>query len=692
MNELLDRATWPLNQTPAAIHALADRAGLRSRFGADTVHIPAAGPESLRTSAHWCGVEVAPVRGSYGDLEWVLQFVPVLLLQRPDARGWLAVVRTRGGRCVLVGPDACTAHVAIADVVAALVPSVASTLSLDDALSGLPPRLRRRAGAALVRDRLAGMRLSGCWTIGPRAGDARGWLQRANVPSRLTQLLAAHIAQYGCWVMSWWVIGGAALSGRAEEGWFIAWALLLASMVPLRALVSRLQGTLAVTIGSLLKRRLMAGALAMPTDQARLQGVGHLLGCVLESESIETLTLSGGFLAVFAALELGVSAVVIAGGAGGLLQLSSLVVWTALVGAVAWRYYRKRRAWTAGRLTLTHDLVERLIGYRTVLAQQPPQLRHVEEDAAATEVAAAAARMDRTEGILRAIGHRGWLLIGIGGLIPAFTDGTTSASLAIGLGGVLLAHQAFRRLVTGFGQLAGAAIAWDSVRPLFESAALEEPATRPDFAAGAVSAASDVVAASDLVFRYRPQSPPALAGCSLVVQRGDRMLIEGPSGGGKSTLAMVLAGLRKPEHGLVLVNGLDLGTVGAAGWRRAVAVVPQFHENHVFTATLAFNLLMGRRWPPSREDMADAEAVCKELGLGDLLNKLPSKLLQMVGETGWHLSHGERTRVFIARAILQRSDLVIFDESFADLDPATVQQAMQCVKRRATTVMVIAHP
>jgi ATP-binding cassette subfamily B protein len=71
---------------------------------------------------------------------------------------------------------------------------------------------------------------------------------------------------------------------------------------------------------------------------------------------------------------------------------------------------------------------------------------------------------------------------------------------------------------------------------------------------------------------------------------------------------------------------------------------------------------------------------------------MPAGMLQMVGETGWQLSHGERSRLYIARALLQGSDMIILDESFAALDPETLRRALSCVLRRAPALMVIAHP
>jgi len=195
-----------------------------------------------------------------------------------------------------------------------------------------------------------------------------------------------------------------------------------------------------------------------------------------------------------------------------------------------------------------------------------------------------------------------------------------------------------------------------------------------------------------LTFRYRAGGRAILSGCNLAIYYGDRLLLEGPSGGGKSTLASLLIGLYAPESGLLLLRGLDRHTVNEQLWRQRVVAAPQFHENHVLNASLAFNLLMGRQWPARQADLDEAETICRELGLGPLLDRMPLGIHQLVGEQGWRLSHGERSRIYIARALLQNADLVILDESFASLDPENMQIALECELKRAATLLVIAHP
>ena len=193
--------------------------------------------------------------------------------------------------------------------------------------------------------------------------------------------------------------------------------------------------------------------------------------------------------------------------------------------------------------------------------------------------------------------------------------------------------------------------------------------------------------------RRLPGAPdPLLDAASLAIHPGDRILLTGPSGAGKSTLAALLAAQRPPDSGLLLLDGYDLPTLGAAAWRRRVVAVPQLHANHLFAGSLAWNLLLGRAWPPTPRDLALAAEICRDLGLGDLLDRLPAGLDQPIGEAGWQLSDGEAARVCLARALLQEPDLLILDESLGALDPALRLQVLATLDRRARTLLLIGHP
>src|SRR5450755_3748604 len=93
----------------------------------------------------------------------------------------------------------------------------------------------------------------------------------------------------------------------------------------------------------------------------------------------------------------------------------------------------------------------------------------------------------------------------------------------------------------------------------------------------------------------------------------------------------------------------------------------------IATAPLSFNLLLGRPYPHSAQDLDEAKQLCHELGLGPLLERMPAGLDQIVGETGWQLSQGERGRVSLARALLQNAEVVMLDESLGALDPQNSQ-------------------
>src|SRR5262249_29490696 len=159
--------------------------------------------------------------------------------------------------------------------------------------------------------------------------------------------------------------------------------------------------------------------------------------------------------------EVLIAIVVMALGAGGWFQVLLFLGWILVSLQLGWIAYRRNSSWTATRLRLRHDLVEKMVGHRTRLAQEPADRWHDNEDPALEKYLGASAAMDRSGTLLSALVPHGWMILGVLGLAPAFVAADHSqASLAVGLGGMLLASGALQKLSMGFSSVAGASIAW----------------------------------------------------------------------------------------------------------------------------------------------------------------------------------------------------------------------------------------
>jgi ATP-binding cassette subfamily B protein len=728
----LTALAWPPALAGEALAALARvTAGRR----APALHLKAAEPgckglgERLATLAARLGLEVEAVASSYGQVEQTLRACAPALLALPGADGerLLAVTHGGGGRLQVIGPDLRTGRIAVSEVAQALCRTTeeAAASAIDGMLSrvGLAPRRRARARSLLLRDRLAqagGLEIG--WLLRLAPGESF-WRQcrQARLDRTFFAFVGAYTLSYSLLLASWWALGVGVLAGHLVPDALAAWALILLSLVPFRMVSVRSRSRLVIGVGALFRRRLLAGALRLRPDEIRRRGAGQLLGRVIESEAVETLGFTGGFLSMAGLVEVTLAIAVLAAGASPGRAAPLLGAWLLLTLALSWRMLRARRRWTDCRLDMTHALIEQMVGYRTRLVQEERERRHVADDAHLETYLATSRGFDRSRAILLALVPRGWLLAGLAVLAPDLVSGSSSpAALAISLGGILAAYRGLAKCAEGFVHLSGAILSWREAAELFRAAARESghpavlapaaptpqrwcqdqvlPGPTPARLSGAVAEVDPradepaALAAFDLVYRHEDRALPVLDGCTVNIASGDRLLVTGPSGSGKSTLAAVLAGLREPASGLVLLGGLDRPTVGGEDWRRRVALAPQFHENHVFTETLAFNLLMGRRWPPSPGDLVAAEEICRALGLGNLFANMPSGMQQMLGESGWQLSHGERSRLFLARALLQDAEVVILDESLAALDPGNFLQCLDCAVERAPTLLLIAHP
>jgi ATP-binding cassette subfamily B protein len=707
----LAQVGWPIERLGSMLAMLAPVADRRHTIAsAEPPRLSAAAkPQELRAQlGRWLehhaaelGLELESIQVELGELERNLpQLGPALLLVG-DGDERRVLVLERGGRTHVrvLGPDLNRHRLAVDELARHLVePIVAPLRAGCEAIlnsAKIPASRRERARDALLRRRAAISPIEGIWQLrlppdAPLARQLRG----EKVPRSLALTIVAHLAHHALLLVAWWLIGRGILQGRSDFGWLLAWALVLLSIVPLRALQGWQAGVAALRIGAVLKRRLLAGVLALDPDDLRSHGIGRLLALVIESEAVESLAISTGLIGATAIIDLAMATWVLTRGAGGGLLAILLLAWLAVITFLAWHYTRRRIGWARARLTMTHALVERMVGHTTRLAQEPVERWHDREDAATSGYLARSRLMDRLGASLDVLAPRGWTLLAVLGMWPVLVLETpTTTTLALAFGGVLLGQAAFASLAGGLSALADLLIAMREVGPLVDAAThTEGMRARHVRVDPPQRTAAPIIEVRELVYRHSRREQPVLRGVELRIGAGERILLEGPSGGGKSTLAALLTGLRRPAAGLLLLDGLDRPSLGELGWRERVAAAPQFHENHVLTNTFAFNLLMGRQWPPRNEDLELAIAVCEQLGLGPLLERMPAGMQQNVGESGWQLSHGERSRLFLARALLQGAELVILDESLAALDPDNQALALQCAWDRAGTLLVIAHP
>ncbi|MBU6334461.1 MAG: ABC transporter ATP-binding protein/permease [Chloroflexi bacterium] len=690
---------WHTEQLAEALEALGRRCGLITVAPAnDHGHPPADERDAwLDAIAAQCGIEAEPVRCDNAELDDAVRRAgPALFrLTSPETGDEAIIAVISGGRRVrILTPQREERLIEARALVDAI--GMVQAAPLREPIDRLLRRMaiaeerQPRAAQALLRERLAGVAIDIGWLIRPSAGATiwahsryfRTWqlLILAGILTIISQVLGA---------AGWSLIGRQALDDSFSMATVLAWLLLLLTAIPFQAWRTIVQRRIGRTISGIIKLRLLAGAAAQHPDAIRHQGTGAALALLVDADEIDQTAAASGVALIGALTQLASAAAIMLYAVNGIVLDVLLGGWLLVIGLLLIGVQRSSRAIDVARRRLTNELVEAMAGHRTRLAQEDPARWHEREDRALADYIRPLA-LDWITALLQSAPGL-WLIVALAALIPTARENPSATTLGLAIGGIILAQQGIAGIAAAINDIISLGRAWGSIGPVIRTR--EERVDAGIFSPVRARQPGDpLLSARGLVYRYRPGGQPVLRGGELQIAIGDRILLESPSGGGKSTLAAVIAGLRHPEAGLLLADGFDRASLGAAGWRRRVVMAPQFHENHVFSGTFAFNLLMGRRWPASADDLEDAETLCRELGLGPLLDRMPAGMQQHVGETGWQLSHGERSRLFLARAILQGAPLVILDESAGALDPETLERALACVLQRAPALVLIAHP
>jgi ATP-binding cassette subfamily B protein len=190
----------------------------------------------------------------------------------------------------------------------------------------------------------------------------------------------------------------------------------------------------------------------------------------------------------------------------------------------------------------------------------------------------------------------------------------------------------------------------------------------------------------DLWFGYRAEAP-VLRGIDLHVSAGQTVALVGPSGGGKTSLAILLQRLYEPQRGSIRIDGVDLRHVTQHSLRQQIGVVLQ--DPALFRDSVRANIAYGR--PQATHEQIEAAA--RAAHAHEFIVALPDGYDTELGERGGTLSGGQRQRIAIARALLKDPPLLILDEATSSLDAESEALVEQALKRlcQGRTTLVIAH-
>ena len=186
-------------------------------------------------------------------------------------------------------------------------------------------------------------------------------------------------------------------------------------------------------------------------------------------------------------------------------------------------------------------------------------------------------------------------------------------------------------------------------------------------------------------FKYPDSERYILKDFSLKVAPGESIAFVGESGAGKSTILNLLIGFIPPTGGKILIDRVNMVNLDMKEYRSQIAVVPQ--NTILFSGTIRDNITYGLSGVKEEE----IKRVIEEVGLQDLLAKMPDGLDTQLGEHGDKLSGGQRQRISIARALIRKPKIIIFDEATSALDSASekkVQEATNAMMKNCTTFLV----
>jgi ATP-binding cassette subfamily B protein RaxB len=194
-----------------------------------------------------------------------------------------------------------------------------------------------------------------------------------------------------------------------------------------------------------------------------------------------------------------------------------------------------------------------------------------------------------------------------------------------------------------------------------------------------------MIEARNVSFRYSENDPWILENVNFRVELGGSVAIIGPSGGGKTTLLKLLAGLLQPTKGEILVNGEPINRLGLENYRTMIGVVMQ--DDQLFAGSIAENICFFAEEPDQKRIEACAELAAVHSDIASM----PMGYNTLIGDMGTALSGGQKQRVLLARALYRRPGILLLDEATSHLDVEREYAVNRALRSLRITRLVIAH-
>ena len=286
---------------------------------------------------------------------------------------------------------------------------------------------------------------------------------------------------------------------------------------------------------------------------------------------------------------------------------------------------------------------------------------------------------------------------------PVFLRLLEPVNLAISLGGGILLYYAagasgigaadYLAFMAAYGSMSGAILMLSGLAHTFTDIKINLEMVRPIMecepeiheSKKQITSLSGSMEMNNISFRYREDGPLILDNINFKIRPGEYVAIVGKTGSGKSTLLRLLLGFETPETGDIYYDGHSLGSLDLRALRQCIGV--DLQNGKLMAGSIFANIVVTAPW----KTLDDAWEAAELAGIAQDIREMPMGMHTMIAEGGGGVSGGQRQRLLIARALINKPKLIFFDEATSALDNITQKHVAESIDSLKATRVIIAH-